>query len=203
MMLGSKAFDPDIIIITERYLAMKFVLETPRLELRVLNDLYAPEVLQFLEQNRNIFEPVEAPKPIGFYTLNYQRESLRAEGQAFLQNRYIRYYVFCKNLPDRIIGTVSFSSMIPFPYDSAVVGYKFDPAFQHKGYATEAITCACHALFSESNVHRIEAYVLPDNIPSQNLLERIGFEFEGISRSVINIHGSYKDHQRYALISEK
>lgn len=180
---------------------MNFILETERLELRVLNEIYASDVLHFLELNKNIFEPFESPKPIGFYTLSYQKESLRAEYKAFLQSKYIRYYVFAKNLPDRIIGTVSFSNFLPFPFDSAVIGYKFDPAFQHKGYATESITTACHMLFTQNNVHRVEAYVLPDNLPSLHLLERVGFEFEGMSRSIINIHGKYRDHHRYALIS--
>ena len=181
---------------------MKFTIETDRLELRVLNNLYAADVLQFLEDNRLIFEAVESKKPSGFYTLNYQQETLRAEGQAFLQKRYMRYYVFCKNLPNRIIGTISFSNIIPFPYDSAVIGYKFDSLFHHKGYATEAVAAACHALFTDTNIHRIEAYVLPDNEPSHHLLERVGFEFEGTCRSVISIGDVYKDHYRYALISE-
>lgn len=180
---------------------MYFSLETERLELRILNEMYAQEVLRFLETNKTEFEPFEAPKPVGFYTLSYQKESLQAENKAFLQKKYARYYVFAKNLPDRVIGTVSFSNFMPFPYNSTVIGYKFDPAFQHKGYATESITAACRMLFTQDELHRVEAYVLPDNFPSLHLLERIGFEFEGMSRSIINIHGKYRDHHRYALIS--
>ncbi len=179
---------------------MNFVYNTQRLQLKILNEDSAASVLDFLQTNKAFFEPFEAPKQPIYYTQSYQCENLRAEYHAFLNTKYMRFYVFRKDVPNQIIGTISFSNLLPFPYSTATIGYKFAPEFQHKGYATESIAAACYALFKDSLFHRIEAYVLPSNLPSCHVLERIGFELEGICRESININGTYKDHYKYALI---
>lgn len=180
---------------------MNFLYETPRLQLKVLNENYAAGVLDFLQTNKAFFEPFEAPKKPSYYTLSYQTENLKAEYHAFLNTKYIRFYVFRKDIPDCIIGTVSFSNLLPFPYSTATLGYKFAFEHQHMGYASEAVAAACHALFKDARFHRIEAYVLPDNLPSCHVLERIGFNLEGLCRDAININGIYRDHYKFALIN--
>lgn len=180
---------------------MNFNYETPRLELKILNEKHASDVLDFLQTNKAFFEPFEAPKQPNYYTLKNQCENLRMEYHAFLNLKYIRFFVYCKDIPNQIIGTISFSNILPFPYSSATIGYKFAPKFQHKGYAVESISAACQAVFDDGLCHRIEAFVLPLNSPSCHVLERIGFDLEGICREPININGTYKDHYKYALIN--
>ena len=75
------------------------------------------------------------------------------------------------------------------------------PEYQKKGYALEAITRLISALFEEERFHRIEAFVLKENQASINLLTRIGFECEGIARSVIKLKDGFRDHMRYVLIN--
>lgn len=181
---------------------MNFIYDTPRLQLKILNEQYANRVLEFLQINKAFFEPYEAPKKPVYYTLSYQRENLKAELHAFLSKKYIRFYVFRKDLPDQIIGTISFSNLLPFPYSTATLGYKFAPAHQHKGYASEAVAAACCSLFHDAHFHRIEAFVLPSNLPSCHVLERVGFHLEGLCRDAINVNGKYRDHYKYALINK-
>lgn len=180
---------------------MNFTYETERLQLKILTENYAPAVLSFLSRNRDIFEPYEALKHKMYYTEVYQQKNLKLEYTSFLELRYIRFYVFEKGNGNDIIGTVSFSNILKSPYCSACIGYKFDHRFQHMGYATEAVTCAAFAMFRDAEFHRLEAYVMPKNLPSIKLLERIGFEYEGRSRELICVQGEYRDHLRYALIN--
>lgn len=180
---------------------MNFTYETKRLKLRILTEDYSPSVLSFLAKNRDIFEPYEAKKQDKYYTEEYQKKNLRLEFSSFLELKYIRYYVFKKENEAEIIGTISFSNILNHPYCSACVGYKFDREYQHFGYATEALTCAAFAIFRDARLHRLEAYVMPENFPSIRLLERIGFEYEGTSKKSLCVQGEYKDHLRYALIN--
>lgn len=180
---------------------MNFIYNTPRLQLKVVSEDFAPAVLKFLSENRQIFEPYETKKTDLYYTELYQQKNLKLEYKSFLEQKYMRYYVFKKGNDNEIIGTISFSNILKFPYSSAYIGYKFAQTYQHFGYATEAVKCAVFAAFRDANFHRIEAHVMPENTPSIHLLERIGFEYEGRSRALINIQGTYEDHLRYALIN--
>lgn len=180
---------------------MRFEYETSRLLLQSLDDCYAYPVLDFLRKGRAVFDAVEAPKPGNFYTLEFQQATLASERAAFLQGTYMRYYFFDMNNPDEIIGTCSFSNILRGAYRSCLIGYKILPEYQKKGYAIEGISRLVTAIFEEEHLHRIEAYTLPDNRNSINLLMRLGFDYECLARSVINIDGTYRDHNRYVLLN--
>ena len=182
---------------------MNFKYETERLILKILTTDYAPAVLQFLQNNREFFSPYEAVKNGNYYTLAFQQEVLKMELSAFQKLQYIRYYVFKKGNVHDIIGTISFGNILNNPYSSASIGYKFDRSHLHMGYATEAASAAVLAVLKGTSLHRINAYVIPDNTASIHVLERIGFAYEGRCREFAQINGIYTDHLHYALVSNK
>ena len=65
----------------------------------------------------------------------------------------------------------------------------------------EACQAAISVIFSNYKIHRLDARVAPDNIPSIKLLERLGFVYEGIEYQGVEVNGTFKDHYRYGLIS--
>lgn len=179
---------------------MQLEYETKRLSLRVCNYEQAEQVLRFLERNRTIFEPWEPLHSPYFYTTDYQTRTLDAEFKLTLQTRHVRYYLFLKDNPNEIIGTVCFSNIHHADDKSCRLGYKIAAAHQRNGYAKEALTCLIPMLHEEFGLHRIEADIMPTNEPSLRLVESLGFCYEGIARSSHEICGSWKDHARYALI---
>ena len=50
-------------------------------------------------------------------------------------------------------------------------------------------------------LHRIEAACIPDNLRSLRLLEKAGFQREGLLRSYLRINGVWQDHYLYALVA--
>lgn len=180
---------------------MNYCYETERLKLKVITEDYAPIVLKFLTENRDIFEPYEPLKYDIYYTEEYQRHNLHAELAGFNKQQYYRFYVFLKDNENEIVGTISFSNIIGYPFCSANLGYKFAKKYQHNGYAFESICCALFAIFRDTNLHRINAYVMPNNEQSIRLLDRIGFVNEGVSRKCICINGQYEDHIHYGLLN--
>lgn len=176
-------------------------LETDRLILKVLTKDDASMVLSFYEDNKSQFEPWEPLRDKNFYTQPYQKASLTAEHNLLREGKLLRYWIFRKENPDEIIGSFCFQNFLREPYKSCWLGYKLSHRYVHQGYATEAITKGIEPLFNEQHIHRIEAFVMPDNDPSKQLMKRLGFQYEGISVSYARVNGVWTDHERYALIN--
>lgn len=180
---------------------MQFSYRTERLILQALNEDNAGLALEFYSRGSLVFNQVEPDKPAEFYTLSYQKNLLHGEFESFLRGNYYRYYFTTLEDRDTIIGTASFSHIDRGAYRSCIIGYKLLPEYQKKGYAMEALTRLISAIFEEEKLHRIEAFVLKDNQSSINLLTRIGFENEGVARSVIKLKNGFVDHLRFVLIN--
>ena len=120
---------------------MLFQYETDRLILKILKPEYAHMVLDFYNRDRELFEKYETERLPDFYTAAHHQKLLRYEYNAAIKQTTIRYYVFLKEDPSSIIGTVCLHDVSKFYYNSAEIGYKFSSRYHHKGYATEAIKC--------------------------------------------------------------
>ena len=66
---------------------------------------------------------------------------------------------------------------------------------------TEAVNAIVDFAFEALNLHLIEAYVMPDNGASIRLLERCGFQSEGLKHSYMHINGKWEDHLAYYLLN--
>ncbi len=82
------------------------------------------------------------------------------------------------------------------------MGYLLGAAFVGHGYMTEAVGKMLRFAFVDLKLHRIEANVQPDNLPSIGVLKRNGFTKEGFSRKYLKIGGRWRDHERWAIIRE-
>ncbi len=181
---------------------MHFEYQTDRLILRVLEPQDADMVLQFYLNNKEIFERYEPDRPKNFYTLSYHRAMLTAEYNLLLHMNLVRFFVFEKNNPREIIGTVCFRNILHQDQDSCYVGYKFDQRYWHKGYAAEALKKGIDVMFREVGLHRITATIMPTNEPSLKLVQRLGFVREGMEYSSIRIQGKWQDHVRYSVFPD-
>lgn len=182
---------------------MKHYCETDRLILNIMNSDSVPMVLAFYEDNKAQFEKWEQKRPNHFYSLSYQKASLSADYYQIAEGKLLRYWVFLKENPDEIVGTVCFQNFLKAPYLSCTIGYKFNQKYSHNGYAFESIQKGLEIIFNEYGMHRIEAFIMPNNMASLRLIERLPFIYEGISYSYANINGIWSDHKRYVCINPK
>lgn len=180
---------------------MSFSLTTERLILTIEDSNKAEDILAFYQNNKDLFERFEPTRPQNFYTMEYQRAAVSYEYSEIIKGETLRYYVYLKEQPDTIIGSVNFSRMEHGPFSKAVIGYKFDAAYHGHGYALEACRAALPVMFSNYKIHRIEARVSPDNIASIKLLEHLHFRFEGIEYQSVEVNGHFTDHYRYSLLA--
>jgi len=171
--------------------------------LRQLNESCTDSVLDFYYRNKDYFDIYEADKPENFYTTGYVSSLLHAEYNAFVQKKFVRFFAYEQTLPDKIIGTVSFTDIRTGPgyAKSCTIGYKIDHTMQHHGYGYKMLNAALKIMVLDWEMHRIEAYISPNNIPSQRLVDKLGFISEGTAYSYVKQHGIWRDHLRYAYIS--
>lgn len=84
---------------------------------------------------------------------------------------------------------------------ACTLGYWMGHRYAGRGHMTEAVRGAVRFAFSDLALHRVEAACLPNNEPSRRLLERVGFQHEGLARAYLKINGNWADHLLYAVLS--
>jgi ribosomal-protein-alanine N-acetyltransferase len=82
----------------------------------------------------------------------------------------------------------------------AELGYAFNRNYWGQGYATEAAKCLLEYGFNTLKLHRISATVLPDNVASMRVLEKLGMIREGVKRDGIAIRGKHEDLLCYSIL---
>ncbi len=180
---------------------MKFELESDRLFLRVLNSSYTSAILPFYERNLEFFSEWEPGITEKFLSEEFLSGFLDLEFKLALKNRHIRYWFSIKDMPDKIIGSVSFQDILKGDFKACQIGYKIDKAYGGTGLAHEAVKAAVSSMQKDNDIHRIEALISVNNYPSIRLAKHLGFVKEGISRKHVMIDGEWKDCFRYSLLT--
>ncbi len=103
----------------------------------------------------------------------------------------------------RFAGEVSLGSVQRGPFSSAYAGYWIDEALAGNGYVAEGVVALLRYGFESLNLHRIEAAIVPRNLSSRRVVEKIGLREEGTSLGFLQIRGVFEDHVRYAITSEE
>jgi ribosomal-protein-alanine N-acetyltransferase len=83
---------------------------------------------------------------------------------------------------------------------SCTLGYWVGAKYARQGYMTAAVRAVIPFVFDSLELHRLEAACLPSNTASIRLLEKTGFQREGLARRYLRINGVWQDHLLYALL---
>ena len=153
--------------------SMLFAYETERLLLKIIKPDQADAVLDFYMRDKELFEKFEP----------------------------FRSYVYEKEHPERIIGTICVHHITRGFSEQCEVGYKFSSAYHHRGYATESLRFIMDLVFRDLKLHRAMAWALPDNTASIRLLERVGFVYEGICHDYMMLNQKWRDHAQFCMIN--
>jgi RimJ/RimL family protein N-acetyltransferase len=89
------------------------------------------------------------------------------------------------------------------PRTEAELGYIFDPAYNGRGYATEAVTAMMAYAFDRLGMRRLTAGCFADNLASVRILEKVGMrrEHHGVGQSWHAALG-WIDGYTYAMLAE-
>jgi len=155
----------------------------------------AEELTELLVANRKAFAAVMPDRPDGYYTAEFQRERLAA-----LAGRDCFFFAILDG--GAIAGSLSIDDVVRGPVQLANLGYWVDAARHGRGLATRAVAEAVEFAFGEGGLHRLEAGTLPDNVASQRVLERNGFNRYGVARGLVKIAGEWRDHVLFERLAD-
>ncbi len=110
--------------------------------------------------------------------------------------------MICQKSDAAIAGAVNLSQIFRRIFQNCYLGYYLFEKFTGKGLMTEAVELVLRHTFQNLKLHRVEANVQPENLPSIAVLQRCGFTKEGFSRKYLKIGGKWRDHERFAIIKE-
>jgi ribosomal-protein-alanine N-acetyltransferase len=98
-----------------------------------------------------------------------------------------------------LIGTIGY-----FAWDRnhhhAEVGYDMWPTYWGQGLMPEALRAVVQYGFEEMNLNRVQATTHTENRRSRRVLEKLGFQREGILREFYCRDGIYNDQVQFSLL---
>jgi ribosomal-protein-alanine N-acetyltransferase len=109
---------------------------------------------------------------------------------------------FAVRVEGRLAGQVTVDNIVRGALRSGSLGYWIDRAVAGRGMASLAVALVCDHAFGPGGLHRLQADIRPENLPSRRLAERLGFRHEGLLRRYLDIDGDWRDHLSYALLEE-
>lgn len=100
-----------------------------------------------------------------------------------------------------LVGGVTLTNIRRGVTQSASLGYWIGLPYVRQGYASDAVAAIVRYAFDELGLNRIEAASMPRNRASLGVLEKAGFEREGLARGYLKINGAFEDHVLLARLS--
>ena len=180
-------------------------LTTARLRVAHVRPGYEAATVDFFERNRSHFSRWDPPAPADFYSVGFWERSTLRSIDDFASDRAVRLDLFDRGEPTGrvVIGRMGFSQIFRGPFQSCILGYQIDAAYEGKGLMQEALAAAIDYMFDVKALHRIQANHLPENARSAALLARLGFVREGIAKDYLFIANAWRDHVLNALTNPR
>jgi ribosomal-protein-alanine N-acetyltransferase len=144
------------------------------------------------------------PRPKGAPVPSEDRPSFAARCGIRERERHLGTgYGFGIFVGERFAGEVTLSSIQRGPFQSAFIGYWIDEAMAGQGLVPEAVVVTLRFAFEAISLHRVEISIIPRNLPSRRVVEKLGIREEGIALRFLEIDGVWEDHVRYAITAEE
>ncbi|MGN4127454.1 GNAT family N-acetyltransferase [Lysinibacillus sphaericus] len=144
------------------------------------------------------YEPLQRPE---YYTVDAQYKKILESLYLMDSKREFSFGIYEQGT-NNLIGHIALYAVKRLPYSSAFVGYAMDEIYIGKGIVTEAVDLVVRFAFEQIGLHRVEAYVSTQNNASIRVLEKSGFQREGLLRQLLYINGQWVDHYMYACVDE-
>jgi ribosomal-protein-alanine N-acetyltransferase len=175
--------------------------ETERLILKTLSEADAPRLLDYFKRNQGFLEVWEVKRTPEFYTVQQMKALIKDDMVGLEAGHTLRLWIFKKDAPQKVIGSVALSNIIRGAFQSAFIGYRLDAKEINRGYMCEAVKKMVELAFNRLKLHRIEANIIPRNIPSRRMIENAGFVYEGLSKKYLRINGVWEDHIHMVILN--
>ncbi|PSJ61426.1 GNAT family N-acetyltransferase [Pseudaminobacter soli (ex Li et al. 2025)] len=169
--------------------------------------LRAPEAGDYHEwaslrgESRAFLEPWEPRWAADELDRSAWRQRLGRYREDFANGNAAAFFIF-ENATNRLVGGITLGNIRHGVAQSGQIGYWMGQRYAGQGLMLEALLLLTDFGFDTLRLHRIEAACIPGNKRSVRVLEKAGFQREGLLRSYLRINGNWQDHHLYALIAD-
>ena len=177
---------------------------TDRLVLRPPRPSDVPELRRLLRANADHLRPWE-PSP----TPGEDPTSLTAVANRVTRQRrdWKRGDAFALLLTLRepgepVVGRINLGGVLHGAFQNAHVGYWIDREHQRRGLVSEGVIGAFAFAFGVAKLHRLQIAIMPANVASLRVMEKVGARREGFAERYLRIAGRWEDHVIFGVTSE-
>ncbi|MBE7183567.1 MAG: GNAT family N-acetyltransferase [Methylobacterium mesophilicum] len=128
------------------------------------------------------------------------RHRLRRYRQDQADGTALAFLIFDRKAK-HLIGGITLGNIRHGVSQSAHIGYWVGERFAGQGFMVDAVRLVAQYSFDRLRLHRLEAACIPSNNRSARVLEKAGFQREGLLRSFLRINGAWHDHILFSLIA--
>lgn len=156
------------------------------LELSLLREADAQDVLHFEMENRRYFATYISDRGDDYFA-HFPRYF--AEDMAEQERGAYRLYL-ARQASGELIGRVNLRDIrLQNNRRTASLGYRIGERFSGQGCATQAVALVCRTAQYELHLHQITAMTTVQNVGSQRVLVKSGFEVTEGSPTNLNVNG--------------
>lgn len=152
-------------------------------------------------ESREFLVPWEPSWPADDLTRAAFRRRVRRYQRDVRDDQSYPFFAF-REEDGALLGACTLSNVRRGVQQSCSLGYWMGERFAGQGLMTEAVRALLPFVFETLRLHRLQAACLPNNEPSKRVLEKLGFEPEGLARRFLLIDGAWRDHLVFALLSD-
>jgi ribosomal-protein-alanine N-acetyltransferase len=136
---------------------------------------------------------------VGFTTRHLQK--FEAYSRRMVSETHRGFLVVFRESDD-LVGSINLNNIIHGSSQGASLGYYAFTPRARQGLMREGMMLFLKNAFQKLKLHRLEANIQPENHASIGLARSCGFVREGFSRRYLKVCGCWKDHERWAILSE-
>ena len=169
-----------------------------QIKLTLLENRHAERIFELINSNR---EHLKRWLPWVDFTNNVadSKEFIELSRKRYIDNNGFNLAIVFKK---EIVGVIGLH-LVVWRNKHTSIGYWLGEGYQGNGImtrATKALTTYC---FEELGMNRVEIPVVPQNIKSRAIPERLGYKIEGTVRQCEWLDGEFYDHHLYGMLKNE
>ena len=182
----------------------ELTLRTPRLVLRPLRGEDRAAFVRAQEVSRDFWAPWSPAADVDSPEALFDRQLARTRS-GLETGKDLRLAAFLDD--GRLAALLGLNEIVRGAFHNAYAGWRVAADVVRQGIGAEALGALLDVAFAPlpngAGLHRVQANIIPENIPSLRLAEKVGFRREGFARAYLRIAGEWRDHIMLGKVAEE
>jgi ribosomal-protein-alanine N-acetyltransferase len=112
-------------------------------------------------------------------------------------------YPFGVFVDQQLVGEININNVTRGALQSATIGYWIDRDRAGRSFIAEGVAVLLRFAFEQLQLHRVEICIVPRNVNSRRVVEKLELRCEGVAERFLEIAGTWEDHMRFAITVEE